>query len=155
MELTEDFLKLITIAIAIVGVLSIFFIFIQYNVIICYEDSHKTAVVLGDTLLSNGCLVETDVSGYPIKGLFLESKINSLKTGGEGACDIKSDAGTITIQLLENLDTENLWIYTIGPSLGRVVSTEKCVAKDATANYVVAIKMIDGEVKLANMKVKL
>ena len=99
MELSEDFLKLLIISITIVGILSIFFIFIQYNIIIFYEDSHREAVVLGDTLLSHQCLTEIE-NNYPVKSLFLESKIDDI-ISGEGECIINYNKGTIVIELLD------------------------------------------------------
>ena len=55
-ELSEDFLKLLQMALLVVGVLSIFFIFISYNFTVSSNEADREAYVLGDALLSEKCL---------------------------------------------------------------------------------------------------
>ena len=46
MELTEDFLKLLQIALIVVGVLAIYFSYISYNVIIDSRGAEREAIMI-------------------------------------------------------------------------------------------------------------
>jgi len=134
MELTEDFIKLLTIAIGIVGVLAIFFIFIQYNILIGYSSAHRESLVLGDSLIINPCIVELDSSGYPIKGLLSKKLLDNYAEG----C-MKYNRGEIKI-VLEDEPYEK--IIKLGPNTGSSRTT-----------YPIAIKMDLGDVKIGFLEV--
>lgn len=143
MELTEDFLKMLSIAISVVGILGIFFIFLQYNIVVEVDETHRAAVSLGDSLLANPCLTEIEIINgkeYPIKGLFSESKLDSY------ADCINYDRGDITIKYLDSSKT-----WDISLSTG-TVSTESLTAQ---TTYFISIKNVDGHVKMASMVVSL
>ena len=96
MELPETFLKLIQLALIAIGVLSIFFLFITYNVDVISNQGQREINLLGNTLLSNSCL--TDIGdGKPIKGLFLQSKLQACSAT---PC-INYPEGKITVTLLD------------------------------------------------------
>lgn len=130
MELSEDFLKLLQIAIIVVGVLAIFFTYIQYNILVIEDKAGREAIVLGNYLLKSNCIAYENT-----KGLFSEEKLNNLDV----AC-LDYDRGFITINLL---DETRAWTFKISdPTLGGV------------ADFYVSVKMGE-EVKPAKMVVEL
>ena len=141
MEIAEDFIKMLTIAVAIVGILAIFFVFIQYNIIINYEDDYRKALVLGDALLASKCLAEVDENGYIIKGLFLESKLNDIV--GNPEC-IHYDKGKFSVKMI---DESKVW---------EDISISQGLLGGGETTYVVSVKFDEtgnNEVRLANMVV--
>ena len=149
MELTEDFLAMLIIAITIVGILGIFFIFIQYNIIICYDSEHREAIAFGDILLASSCLAEEEIINgktYLKKGLFLEEKLNE----DVEEC-INYNKGKIIITYL---DGGTSWEYSF-PNTN--VKKTSCSGEEGggTTTYFVAIKDSDGIVKMASMEVEI
>src|SRR3989344_3534348 len=120
-ELTEDFLKLLQIAIVIEGILAVFLIYIQYNITLQYNAAERKAILLGDSLLSNTCLTETS-DDKPVRGVFLESKLNSLVS--DSSCFKQSDFRMI----VELVDNSRIWNIYTGTPFG------------ASATYYVAVK---------------
>jgi hypothetical protein len=136
MELSEDFIKLLQTAFLVVGTLTIFLIFIQYNITIINNEARREAYVIGDSLLGSKCLAETYYNGV-IKSLFSEDKINEMSSGS--SC-IKYIDYEVNITLSDKSKT---WFINLGlPKRG------------GEAEFIVAVKMTDGEVKPAKMTVK-
>jgi hypothetical protein len=125
MELTEDFVKLLTIAFTVAGVLSIFFIFISYDIVVQHSAAEREANIVGDALLSDKCLTELDPNGYAIKSLFLEEKLDNLQT----SC-IKYYKIKFTIE-----SATKSWEFEIG------------TPGEISATFDVAIKTLSGEIK--------
>ncbi len=133
MDLTENLLKLIQIAIIVVGVLAIYFSYISYNITIDARSAERGALILGNSLLSNDCIT------YGTKSLFSEDKLN----------DMLSDASCLEKQYpygafkVELLDFTEKWEISIGStSLNR------------EAKFNVAVEYVTtGEIKPALMTV--
>lgn len=77
MELTEDFIKIMKIAIVTIGVLSIFLIFVSYNITVTHSEGKREATVLGDSILSSRCIAVVK-NGAAVKSLFSKVKLDSL-----------------------------------------------------------------------------
>ena len=71
-ELTSTFIKLVQIALMILGALAIFFTYVTYEITVYRNDVNREAYVLGNALLASPCL------NNGIKGIILESKIAGL-----------------------------------------------------------------------------
>ena len=133
MELTEDFMKLIQIAIIIVGVLAIFFTFIQYNILVTEDKAEREAITFGNYLLKSGCLTYDNT-----KSLFYEEKLDTI----DQSC-FNYHHGAVTIELL---DGSKSWYYEItSPVLG------------GDFDFIVSVVMNDASksIKPALMKVEL
>jgi hypothetical protein len=140
-ELSDDFIKLVQMGLLVVGVLSIFFIFISYNFNVLSNDAEREAYTLGDALLSDVNLAYMG-NGIPVKALFLESKLNAVEAD---STVIKYPNGKIDIVLLECSGNPNCdWSIVIGPS-----------SKGAQAFFYVAIRMNSGNIKMASMTVNI
>jgi hypothetical protein len=131
MELTEDFLTLLITAVLIIGVLSVFLIFIYYNIIVNIDESRREVFILGDTLLSNLCLTDG------LKGLFSEEKLDQLTADASCLGELNIDYIAITIY-----ETGEIWNIKIeNTNIGR------------DARFDVNVKLETGETKLAEMVV--
>ena len=135
MELTEDFLKLLQIAIVVVGVLALYFSYIGYNVTVESRTAERDALIIGNSLLSSDCLTYLGT-----KSLFSEDKLVNVQS--DPSCLQRNyPNGTIKVQLQ---DLSSKWQFTIGPSnLGGETKLSVAVKMSGT-----------GEVKPANMVVK-
>jgi hypothetical protein len=71
MDLSENLLKLIQIALIVVGVLSIYFNFVDYNITVQAKTNERQAISISNFLLSSSCLTFEDT-----KSLFDESKLD-------------------------------------------------------------------------------
>jgi len=138
-ELSEDFLKLLQLAILVVGVLSIFFIFISYNFTVLSNEAQREAHVLGDALLSDVCLTYTS-DNKPVKALFTENKLDAAQS--DPSC-VKYPNGRIDILILDCGGYPNCdWSINIGPhDIGE------------QAIFHVAVRLDSDDVKLARMTV--
>jgi hypothetical protein len=134
MELTEDFLKLIQIALIVVGALSIFFTYVTYNIIIRSNEAEREALVLGNALLSSDCLIYSDT-----RSLFSQDKL--INMGSDPSC-LKYPYGSVTVELV-NAIPPHYWSFKI-----------KDPVLDGEADFSVAVRLNTGEIKQALMKVK-
>jgi len=148
MELTEDFIKLMKIAILTVGVLSIFLIFISYNITVIHSEGKREAAILGDSVLSSKCICEIK-NGSPIKDLFLKSKLDNLiaPSCASYPCVIQQSCiiyplGRIEISMLES--TIN-WDWEI--------ELKSPPSKGSDVTFIVAVKDESGVVRPAKMVV--
>jgi len=134
MDLTENFIKLLQIAIIVVGVLSIYFSYINYNITVEARKGERDAIVLGNFLLSSNCLTYGDT-----KSLFAEDRLIILQ--GDATCiGSKYPFGGFIVELL---DLSSKWQARMGPNdLGR------------EAVFSVVVRMNSGEIKPATMVVK-
>jgi len=73
-ELTQTFIKLVQIALVIIGALAIFFTYVSYEITLYRNDANREAYVLGNALMSSLCLTDG------IKGLLIQSKIDNFDT---------------------------------------------------------------------------
>jgi len=138
MELSEDFIKFMQIGLMVVGLLSIFLMFINYNVNIVRDETQREAYYLGDYLLGSKCLTLTDSNGNVIKSFFSESNLASATS----TC-INYPNGKFNVSLI-NCGTHIpcKWGLVLNPSL-----------KGASANFTVAVLMNDGSIEPARMMV--
>jgi len=134
MELTEDFLKLLQIALVVVGVLAIFFSYINYNIIVEARGAEREALILGNSLLSSDCLTYSDT-----KSLFSEDKLINMQS--DLSCLKKQyPYGAVKIELN---DLTSKWQIDIGSfDLG------------GEAKFDVVVRMNSGIIKPALMVVK-
>ena len=130
---TTTFFKLLHLAIIVVGVLAIFFSYIEYNIFIETRESEREALLVGNSLLSNDCLTYANT-----KSLFSEDKLNNIYSAST-CLKQQYPYGNITITL-----GSTTWIIEIeDSSLG------------GEASFPVMIRnSITGERKLALMVVK-
>ena len=138
-ELSEDFLKLLQLAILVVGVLAIFFIFISYNFTVVSNEAQREAYLLGDALLSDACLAHVS-DNKPVKALFTENKLDALEA--DPSC-INYPNGKVDILILDCGGLPNCdWSIEIGPH-----------GIDEQAIFHTAVRLNSGDVKLARMTV--
>jgi hypothetical protein len=130
MELTEDFVKLMEIAIVVVGTLSVFFTYLEYNITVTQDAAGRESVILGNYILDNKCLTYEGA-----KGLFDSSKFDSVS-----ASCFNYPYGSFTIELW---DESEEWGFVIASS-----------DAGGEAAFTVAVRMSDGEVKPATLEVK-
>ena len=136
MELSEDFIKLLQMAFLVVGTLTIFLIFIQYNITLIQNEARREAFVVGDALLGSKCLAEK-YNNYVIKGLLSEEKMNEIKS--DTSC-IKYIDYEVNITLS---DESKVWFFNLGvPKRG------------GEAEFIIAVNLTNGEIKPANMTVR-
>ncbi len=133
MELTEDFLKLMEIAIIVAGVLSIFFTYINYNIIVSNKGAEREAFVLGNALLSSDCLTLNNT-----KGLFSQEKIELMVR--DSSC-FKYPYGVVEISVVDGSIPP--WEFSLG---GLKLGGE--------AEFLVLIKLNNNKNKIARMVVK-
>jgi len=130
MELTEDFMKLLQISITVVGVLALFFTYIQYNIIVTQDQAEREAAIFGNYLLKSSCLTYQDT-----KSLFSEEKLNTVNK----EC-FNYHRGEITVELLDGTKS---WTYEItSPSMG------------GKAEFIVSVRQSTG-IKAAKLTVEL
>jgi hypothetical protein len=135
MDLSENFLKLIQLAIIVVGCLAIFFTYINYNITVETSSSGREAVVFGYSMLSSECLTYSNT-----QSLFEENKLASMQA--DSSCLKKVyPYGYIEVNLQ---DMSEKWQIEIG-GLGTSAET----------TYNVAVRLDSGEVKPAFMVVKI
>ena len=137
MELTEDFIKILQIIIAIIGALAIFLIFVNYNIIVNFNEAERNALLLGDALLGSKCLADIDLNGNAIKGLFLEEKLNSIAID-KSCLSSKYKFGKITVE------ADETWEIELGEDKKTVKTT-----------LAVAVKKTTGEVVMGEVKIEL
>jgi hypothetical protein len=131
MELTENFIKLLQLALVVTGVLSIFFTYIQYNLLVNQDQAGREAIILGNYLLDNKCLTY-----HGMKSLFDEAKLETATAG----C-FNYPHGSFKVELLDS--SADKWSFEI---------TEN--KRGGTASFTVSVMMKDtGEVKPARMTV--
>jgi hypothetical protein len=135
MELTEDFLKLLQIAFLVVGVLSIFFIYINYSFTVASNDAEREVFMLGNSLLSSECLTVIR-NGELMKALFSQNKLDTL----DPSC-IKYPNGKVNITLL---DYSRSWKI--------IFSTP---TKNKEAKFYVVVKLDSGDIVPAEMVVSI
>jgi len=87
-ELTQTFIKLVQIALVVVGALAIFFTYISYEITVYRNDANREVYILGNALMSSSCLTDG------IKGLLTQSKIDSMVA--DSSC-FKYPIGKVTI----------------------------------------------------------
>ncbi len=139
MELTEDFLKLLMIGVAVVGILGIFFIFVQYNIIIEFDGQKRDAIAFGDTLLANPCLAQEEIVNgktYLKKGLLSEDKLDD-----DVINCINNGLGKVTITYLDNSKS---WPFEFSEPVSEI-----------NIIYFTYIEDSDGVVKMSSMEVKI
>jgi len=137
MELTEDLMKFMQIGLTVLGVLTIFLLFINYNVKIIHNDARREAYYFGDYLLGSKCLALTDNDNV-LKSFFSESKLDAV--AANPSC-IKYTNGMVEIKLLDG--TKN---WTFEMIVGGTYKLE-------SANFTIAVEMNDGSIKPAKMGV--
>lgn len=128
MELTEDFLKLLEIAIIIVGVGSIFFTYINYNITVSQDSAGRNAIVLANYLLDNRCLTYQGT-----KGLFDSAKFSSV---AKSCFSYPYGSFKITLQ------SGRSWSFSIGPD-----------DEQGEARLTVSVRTEKGEVVPATLEV--
>jgi len=107
MDLTENFLKLIQIALVVVGALALFFSYINYNITVDARSAEREALILGNALLSSDCLTYSDT-----KSLFSEDKLINMQT--DSSCLKKQyPYGNVKVELQ---DSTAKWQIDIGPT---------------------------------------
>ena len=132
MDLTENFLKLIQIALVVVGVLAIYFSYINYNITVDARSAEREALILGNNLLSDDCIT------YGTKSLFSEDKLNNMLL--VASCLKKQyPYGAFKVELL---DLTKKWEVGIG-------STNL----NGEAKFNVVVRTTTGEIKPALMMV--
>ena len=107
-ELTEDFIKMLQIAFLVVGTLSIFLIFISYDVNVFRDEARREALLFLEGLLTDRCLAVVE-NNKSIKALFSGDKLDNL----EEDCIVYENA-TIQIELL---DGTRAWSIDFGPAV--------------------------------------
>lgn len=135
MEITEDFLKLLQIALIVVGVLAIYFSYMSYNITVDARKGERDAIILGNTLLSSDCLTYSDT-----QSLFSEDKLNNIQA--DSTCLSKQyPFGAVNVELQ---DLSKKWSIDLGPfDMGSDVTLAVAVINSTT-----------GEIKPASMLVK-
>jgi hypothetical protein len=136
MELSEDFLKMLQIAMLVVGLLIIFLIFISYNIEVFHDEKQRSAYVLGDYLLASDCIAWED-NGNVVKGVLSEGKLDTV----DPSC-INYPYGSIEVELLEDIG-KGPWVIGMEDAEG-----ERAV-------FTVVVKLTNGEIKTAKMTVTL
>lgn len=134
MEFSEDLLKILITALIVTGVLSVFLIFLYYNIIVNTDKSRRDVFIVGQTLLSNACL--TDDSSR----VFSEEKIKQLSSNPLCLNELNINYITITIPDMVG----KTWQIDIGNS-----------DLERQATFDVAVKIDTGETKLAKMVVNI
>jgi hypothetical protein len=144
MELSEDFIKFIQIGLTVVGILTIFLLFISYNVNLLHDKTEREVYVLGDYLTASKCLVAVD-GNNAIKGLLEETDLTAIES--DPSC-INYPKGMVNISLI-NCGTHTKCNWNFELSTGSYVGT--------TANFTVAIEMDaeNGSIEPAKMTVTL
>lgn len=135
MDLTENFLKLLQLALIVVGVLAIYFSFISYNITIQERSVERDVMILGNFLLSNDCLTYSDT-----KSLFDEDKLID-KTNTEDCLRQQYLFGLVDVELQD--ESEKWLIEITTPTTGK------------KEEFNVVVRMNSGESKSAIMVVKI
>lgn len=134
MELTEDFLKLLQIALIVVGVLAIYFSYVTYNVTVDARTAERDSLEIGNSLLSSSCLTYLDTNG-----LFSEEKLDSIQSDSSCLERVYSNfSAEVDLQ-----GSVTKWQFSVGTP-----------GSSGTTTLSVAVKMSSGEVKPASLVVK-
>jgi hypothetical protein len=142
MELSEDFIKFIQLGLTVVGILTIFLMFISYNVNLLHDKTEREVYVLGDYLIASRCLASIDNNNV-IKGLWEETKLTTVES--DSSC-INYPKGMVNVSLINcGARPKCKWNFefSTGPYIGK------------NANFTVAIEMNDGSIEPATMMVTL
>lgn len=132
MELTEDFIKLLQLALVITGVLSIFFTYIQYNLFVNQDEAGREAIILGNYIMDNKCLTYQGM-----KSLFDEAKLDT----ADATC-FNYPYGSFKVEFLDVSVTKSWSIMLYDMKRG------------SSAKFIVSVVMKDtGEVKPARLTV--
>lgn len=142
MDLSELLTKLMQLGIMVIGILIIIFMFISYSVNVYHEDTERQAYVLGDYLLSSKCLAETDISGNVIKSLLSEARISAIASSPPPSPCINYEKGNIEIKCFPPATCD--WNFNL---------TANAVYENKNAQFVVAVKRLDGSIVPANLTV--
>ncbi len=81
LELTDTFVKILSLSIAVVAIFIIFIAFNSYNANVYVNKLKREAMNIGEASLGAPCLVESN-AGKPVKALFSQEKITKEKSGG-------------------------------------------------------------------------
>jgi hypothetical protein len=142
MELSEDFIKFIQIGLTVVGILTIFLLFISYNLNLLHDKIEREVYVLGDYLTASRCLASIDGNNV-IKGLLEEAKLTAIES--DPSC-INYPNGMVNVSLINCGSGSCKWNFELNPGTTYV---------GKSANFTVAIEMNDGSIEPATMKVTL
>ncbi len=143
MELSEDFIKFIQIGLTVVGILTIFLLFISYNVNLLHDKTEREVYVLGDYLMASKCLASIDGSNV-IKGLLEETKLTTIESNSP--C-INYPNGMVNVSLIScGARPKCKWNFEFKPGATYI---------GKSANFTVAIEMNDGSIEPAKMMVTL
>jgi hypothetical protein len=134
MEFSEDLLKILITALIVTGVLSVFLIFLYYNIIVNTDKSRRDVFIVGQTLLSNSCLIDDS------SGVFSEEKIEQLSSNPLCLNELNINYITITVPDMVG----KTWQIDIGNS-----------DLERQTTFDVAVKIDTGETKLAKMVVNI
>jgi hypothetical protein len=143
MELSEDFIKFIQLGLTVVGILTIFLLFISYNVNLLHDKTEREVYVLGDYLMASKCLASIDGNNV-IKGLLEETKLTTIES--DSSC-INYPNGMVNVSLIScGTRPKCKWNFEFKPGATYI---------GKSANFTVAIEMNDGSIEPAKMMVTL
>jgi hypothetical protein len=140
MELNEEFVTWMQLGITVIGLLSLFLIFINYNVNVTSSDQQRKTYYIGNYMLGSECLSVTDGNNI-VKGLLSESKLDASESGD--ACQ-KYPNTNIIVSLIGCTRSKCSW----------TVSTSTPVGLNS-ASFATAVRMNDGSVQPAEMVVSI
>ena len=126
---------MLQISFLIIGTLSIFLIFISYNIDVFVDEARREALMLLESMLTNDCLTVVE-EGKPVKGLFSAEKLDQIVL--DPSC-IKYDYGIVEIELLDK--SRAPWTINLGLSNKDVKTEPFVVAIDLGAEGVKAGKI--------------
>jgi len=109
-ELTEDFIKMLQTAFLIIGTLSIFLIFISYDIDVFNDESRREALLMVEALLTDNCLT-VNKNNKPVKALFSAEKLDEVVS--DPIC-LSYDYGIIEVELLDG--SRESWVIDLGIS---------------------------------------
>jgi len=132
-ELAEDLMTLVQIALLLVGVLAIFFTYVNYRVIVNSHEKEREAMILGNYLLSSDCLTYLNITS-----LFSEDNLISMKN--DPSC-LKYPSFFVSVEIL-NSNPQQIWEFS------KDISTF-----EGSSEINVAVRLNTGEVKQALMAV--
>jgi hypothetical protein len=136
MDLSENFLKLLQIALLVTGVLALYFNFVSYNVTVQTNANDREAIILSNYLLSSSCLTYSGT-----KSLLSEKSLTSMQSNSKCLKD-QNVHGTITVSLDSS---STAWAINIGDYANTGSSSEVSVD----------VRTLSGETKTGKLTVKL